>query len=330
MYRSYFSNYRWGMPGLIYPLRINMLPPLVATDTSSDTLSQGESMISLPSISPLSPVAAVAPSFLTREAKISDSIFEVPRPTAIALSKDGLVAFVTSSNNIVSIVDLNTHTVVGVIDQARGFNINNPTGIALSPIYSEGTIIYVVNNGDREVLIINTNKHELLGVIDTRFKRPYGIAIHPDGSTAFLTNSKKNTVSVIDLATNNIFVHIRGFNQPKRIAFSPIGPNIYITNFGDNTVSVVRLNESKHFVKHGVIGGFNGPIGIAINPLRPIAYVTNANDNTVSIVDLKAKKVVGNILGFNTPLDITISPDGLTAYVTNRDSSTISVVSLRP
>lgn len=71
----------------------------------------------------------------------------------------------------------------------------------------------------------NTN-----GTPITGFIRPLGVAITPDGETAYVTNQGGNTVTPIDVATNTIGTPITGFNLPDGIAITPDGKTAYVTN----------------------------------------------------------------------------------------------------
>ena len=43
---------------------------------------------------------------------------------------------------------------------------------------------------------------------------PYGVAVSPDGTLAYVTNYYDNTVSVISTASNTVTATITGFNGP--------------------------------------------------------------------------------------------------------------------
>ena len=69
-------------------------------------------------------------------------------------------------------------------------------------------------------------------------KRPYGIAVSPDGSKVYVTNEYSNTVSVIDTATNTVTATVPVESYPSGVAVSPDGTRVYVVNEG-GTVSVI-------------------------------------------------------------------------------------------
>ena len=66
------------------------------------------------------------------------------------------------------------------------------------------------------------------------------MAITPDGTRAYVTNRRRDTVSVIDTATNTVIgTPIPVGNSPVGVAVTPDGTRAYVTNQLDDTVSVI-------------------------------------------------------------------------------------------
>jgi YVTN family beta-propeller protein len=70
---------------------------------------------------------------------------------------------------------------------------------------------------------------------------PAGVAVTPDGATAYVANVVDDTVSVIDTATNTVTATITVGDGPIFVAVSPDGTRAYVTNQADGTVSVISL-----------------------------------------------------------------------------------------
>ncbi|MCH9802114.1 MAG: YncE family protein, partial [Actinomycetia bacterium] len=68
---------------------------------------------------------------------------------------------------------------------------------------------------------------------------PAGVAITPDGSTAYVTNFENSNVSVIDTATNTVTTTIAVGDEPAGVAITPDGSTAYVPNFENNNVSVI-------------------------------------------------------------------------------------------
>ena len=70
---------------------------------------------------------------------------------------------------------------------------------------------------------------------------PPGVAVSPDGMTAYVTNNGSSTVSVIDTTTNTVIDTIAVGANPFGVAVSPDSLVVYVANLGDNTVSVIAV-----------------------------------------------------------------------------------------
>ena len=64
---------------------------------------------------------------------------------------------------------------------------------------------------------------------------PFGIAITPDGKTAYVTNDGSDTVTPIDTATNTPGTPIPVGSIPDGIAITPDGKTAYVTNAAART-----------------------------------------------------------------------------------------------
>jgi YVTN family beta-propeller protein len=86
----------------------------------------------------------------------------------------------------------------------------------------------------------------VISAVDTG-GRPLGVAVHPNGSRVFATNSSPsgNTVAVIDTAlaeTNPVFAVIAIVTvgrDPTGVTVHPDGTRVYVANCGDNNVSII-------------------------------------------------------------------------------------------
>src|SRR6516225_7354908 len=67
---------------------------------------------------------------------------------------------------------------------------------------------YITNEGEDEasntVSVIDTATNQVVGSPITVGANPLGVAVTPDGSNVYVTNTSPNTVSVIDTATNQV------------------------------------------------------------------------------------------------------------------------------
>jgi YVTN family beta-propeller protein len=121
---------------------------------------------------------------------------------------------------------------------------------------------------------------------------PVGVAVHPDGSTVYVTNSEiSNTVSVIDTATNTVTATVSVGSYPWGVAVNPSGSTVYVTN-SYSTVSVI--DTATNTVTATVPVG-SDPRGVAVHPSGSTVYVANLGSNTVSVIDTATNTVIDTV-----------------------------------
>ncbi len=195
-----------------------------------------------------------------------------------------------------------------------------PNTVGVSPT---GAWFYSTNGAGGTVTRYNAYSGATIGGNITVGASPFGVAVSPDGSKAFVTNYISNTVSVINTATNTVTATVNVGTNPSFIAISPDGSKAFVTNLSSNTVSVI--NTATNTVMGTVNVGAN-LYGIAISPDGSKTFVTHYNSNTVSVINTATNTVIGTVNVGTRPTGITISSDGSKLYVVNTDDNTISVI----
>jgi YVTN family beta-propeller protein len=112
---------------------------------------------------------------------------------------------------------------------------------------------------------------------------PNGIAITPDGRTAYVANFDSDTVTLIDTATNTPATTLTGFDRPSAIAITPDGSTAYVANWLTGTVTPVRTATNR---RRTPIPVGAEPYDIAVTPDGTTAYVSNLDANTVTPFDV--------------------------------------------
>ena len=164
-----------------------------------------------------------------------------------------------------------------------------PTAVAVNSQYRRGYI-----GGNNAVTVINTDDNTKVATIPTGGGQVYGIAVSPDGSKVYITNTTAGTVSVINPATNEIVGTIQTGPNPAGVAFTPDGKFAYVANMGANTVTVINAATNTPLASQ-IFVGIN-PANIAVSPDGKWAYVTNYGSNSVSYIDTATNTVVGSPL----------------------------------
>ncbi len=152
---------------------------------------------------------------------------------------------------------------------------------------------------------------------------PFGIAVSPDSTTVYVTNSEDDTVSVIDAATNTITATIGVGDQPLGIAVSPDGSTVYVANALGETVSVIDTasNTVTATVNIGV-----SAFTMAVSADGTRIYVANPLEDSVAVIDAATNMVVSTFITGDNPAGLALSADGATLYVANNLAGSVSVI----
>lgn len=168
-----------------------------------------------------------------------------------------------------------------------------------------------------------------------------GIALSPDGQTAYIVNPRSNSVTVCSILADNTLKcgDPTGSNManPLGIAISPDGTKAYVTNYNNSgylyTVTVCSISGFDFTCSKPTGSNLTLPWGIALSPDGSKAYV--ANEASTPLGAVTVCQVLGDILtncqltAFQNPsaslVGIAISPDGSTAYFSNSHNNTITI-----
>ena len=92
---------------------------------------------------------------------------------------------------------------------------------------------------------------------------PLGIAITPDGSTAYVANNYSDTVTPIDLATDAAEPAINVGSGPSSVAVTPDGHTVFVANTAAGTVTPIHTATN---TVGATIAVGTSPQAIAISP----------------------------------------------------------------
>jgi YVTN family beta-propeller protein len=122
-----------------------------------------------------------------------------------------------------------------------------PLDAAVTP---DGSRLLVVHSGfdlgggffdPGKVIVVNTATNTRLGLPITVGREARAIAITPDGTRAYVLNAQDRTVSVIDIATQQVVgmpIPV-GVGFPRDIAISPDGSRAYVPLGGGDGITVI-------------------------------------------------------------------------------------------
>lgn len=142
----------------------------------------------------------------------------------------------------------------------------------------------------------------------------WGVAITPDGATAYVADESTDSVIPVDTATDVPGTPIPVGPSPRTLGITPDGEKLYVANIGGGSVTPIDLatNTAGAPIAVGV-----SPHGIAIAPDGGHVYVANFDSESVSVIDVATDTVSATISARGRPYTLAITPDGTTLYVTN-------------
>lgn len=117
----------------------------------------------------------------------------------------------------------------------------------------------------------------------------------PAGTNVYTPNEARNTVSVIDTATNKVTATVNVGHHPSKVAISPDRTKVYVANSGSDTVSVI--DAASNTVTATVDIGAS-PYDVVVNPEGTMVYVTSRVTRVgyyVYVIDTTTHIVIGKV-----------------------------------
>jgi len=149
-------------------------------------------------------------------------------PEGVKVSADGRLVYVTSE----------VASLVHVIDVAgRRILKNIPVGKRPRRFLLAGGELWVTNELDGSVSIIRTSDHTVQATIPFRPQgmrpedvTPVGMALSPDGRTAYVALGRANHVAAVDVASRTVKGYVLAGRRAWGLALSRDGKRLYVTN----------------------------------------------------------------------------------------------------
>jgi YVTN family beta-propeller protein len=161
---------------------------------------------------------------------------------------------------------------LGIAAQMRPKNLIPLAHVERGSVFGNSIALFGEDVGDRAVQL-------LLDEIESYFSLPFGVAIAPDKSKAYISASGTDEVAIVDL--------------PKAIAAAKSPEAATLAN---------DLSASARYVIARVPVGRN-PRSVALSPDGAALYVANRLDGTISVIDTARREVAATIaLGPAQPL----------------------------
>jgi len=139
-----------------------------------------------------------------------------------------------------------------------------------------------------------------------------------DAYTAYVSNERDNTISVVDLDQMKTVGTVPVGQRPRGITMTKDGSEILVCASDDDTIQIIDTKTLR------VVGSLpSGPdpetfaLHVSGNPL----YVSNEDDSMVTIIDVPTRKVLAQIPTGVEPEGMAVSPDGETIVNTSETTN---------
>src|SRR5690606_8384166 len=120
-------------------------------------------------------------------------------------------------------------------------------------------------------------------------------------ATAYVSNEKDNSISVIDLDSLEVTASLEVGARPRGLALSSDNKLLYICASDSDTVQVMDLATRK-FIKELPSGA--DPEQFALHPNDRWLYISNEDDALVTVVDTQSDQVLAQI-------QVGVEPEGM-------------------
>jgi YVTN family beta-propeller protein len=198
-----------------------------------------------------------------------------------------------------------------------------------------GPYLYFADTGNDTLAVIDTanlnsdNYENPEETVVTVGQDPEGVAVTPDGSQVWVTDTGPETgspslggITVVSAASDTVTASMSLPTDPRELAFSPSGKTAYVTT----SSGLLVINTATRQVVD-TIPGLGDPEDVAVSPNGKTLYVTNTIQGLVDVISAATNTVTGTIKVGQLPWGLVLSSDGSTLYVADGNSDAISVIS---
>jgi YVTN family beta-propeller protein len=196
------------------------------------------------------------------------------RPQFIEVRPDGKVLYLSKSDGLITVIDLEQNLVVREIDSD-----NIPHRFSFD---TNGARVFVVNAENDSLSVIDAQNHEIIKTIPVG-DNPRYVALNPDETLAYVTNMDSNTLSLVDTQLMEIVNEISVGNGPYGLAFSADGGDLsYVSNSRGNDVSIIDTTSNTIISTIAAVGSGPNQMVVrkpAIDIVRDQEINTNNNNS---------------------------------------------------
>ena len=249
-----------------------------------------------------------------------------------AISPDGRWLYVGYNRGGIGVVDLQTHTQVGMVEGYTGGD-RIKWALELTP---DGKQLYVATEGSTSVQVIDTATHSQVDSLETG-RQVQAIAIAPTGDRAFVAynalDGQRAGIAVVDVATAAILDKVeppRPWSGATTLTLTKDGKTLY-AGVPIDGMTIIDTETLSYGFSTG--DATRDVLAFALSPDESFGIVSSAYTapNQLHIYDTRTRKIIGSVGGYsgNQAVHIRFSPDGSKAYVMSSWGNIMSVLTPR-
>lgn len=179
-------------------------------------------------------------------------------------------------------------------------------------------LLFAVDQSNAKVAVIDARSGHVISSVEVD-KKPFAIALSPDGFTAYVTESR--AVCVIDVNDALKPAVAARIPTPSPQAVLALADRVFVSNALDDSITVISAADRKVTgeipLRIPSLEQFRGvmPAGLAYDPVTKWLLVAEGGINALGVVDTATNQLIGHIPAGWMPTRVAISGDRV--YVTN-------------
>ena len=191
--------------------------------------------------------------------------------------------------------------------------VQPPGGASYLAMGPRGRYLWALASTDDTLTPIEVSDNTVGDAIPIPGGLQSGLAVAPDGRTAYLSYFLKGKVVVVDLRSGRGTARIKVGQRPGGIAVSPDGRQVYVSCWEDQSVFVLSTASNRVLAEIPVRGH---PDALAFAPDGRQAYVASLSEGLVSVIDTRSRREVETIAS-PSPNSLAVSPDATRLFVSS-------------
>ncbi len=227
------------------------------------------------------------------------------RPTHVAVTPDGRVAFVTNAGeDSLTVIDASARRPVATVPVGAF-----PVGIALSP---DGREAWVANLKGGTVSVVEVETRKEMAQIAVG-RGPAQVAFAPGRRFAIVALREENAVAAVDRLHRTVFQKVPVGPRPVEVVSAPSARFVLVASQGSRRASggTISFIDPTTLAVSATVNTAAGAHGLALSEDGRLAYVTHTDANLLSVIDLDERKIIGTVETGWGPTGVTVKPPAI-------------------